>query len=119
MKTKMTLRDFVESCVTPNTLCRLWLPYEGEEKHISRTVALGEVHEGEPRQVFMEWELLKGRVPQSKYLDCQLEGVSDIFVDDFYREAVNICVIPNNVKEELYKKENKDVPCKGGCVRYV
>ena len=109
MKTKMTLREFVENCVTPNTLCRLWLPYEGEEEHISRTVALGEVYEGEPRQVFMEWELLKGRVPQSKYLDCSLEGVTDIFVDDFYREAVNICIIPDNVKDELYKEKGKEI----------
>lgn len=107
---KVTLREFVENFVTPNTLCRLWIPYTGEERGIKRELALGESYS----QTFMNWELLKGEVPQSKYLDCTFDGVTDIR-NSYSPEALNLCVYADNVKEELYKPKKDDVT-PSGCI---
>jgi hypothetical protein len=44
------------------------------------------------KSVCMEWELLQGKSWQSEYLDREVVGVTDIVVDDFYKEAVNIVI---------------------------
>lgn len=112
MKTKMTLREFVENCVAPNSICRLWIPYTGEARSIRHTLVKGELE----RETFMNWELLQGKVPQSKYLDCTFKYVSDIFCETC-REAINICVYEDNIKPELYKRytpKTVGVNCIGG-----
>lgn len=102
MKTKITLRDFVENYVAPNSICRLWIPYTGEAKSIRHTLVKGELG----RETFMNWELLQGKVPQSKYLDCTFQYVSDIFCETC-REAINCIVTADKVKEELYKPNKR------------
>lgn len=110
MKTKMTLREFVESCVAPNSICRLWIPYIGEAESISHTLVKGELE----RETFMNWELLQGKVPQSKYLDCTFQYVSDVYCETC-KEAINICVYEDNIKSELYKRDtSKTNNCIGG-----
>lgn len=76
----MTLREFVEKFVCHNTIIRLWKPIKGGHKML--------VKEG--NSVCMEWALLRDETWQSSYNDCKVIGVTDIVVDDFYREAVNI-----------------------------
>ena len=78
----MVLKDFVDTFICSNTLIRLWEPIKGGHKMI---------HNGED-SVCMEWELVRGEVWQSKYNHCEVIGVKDIVVDDFYREAVNIII---------------------------
>lgn len=78
----MRLKDFVDTFVCRNTLIRLWKPVKGGHKMI---------YNGD-KSVCMEWELVRGETWQSKYNDCEVIGVKDIVVDDFYREAVNIVI---------------------------
>lgn len=109
MKNKITLRDFVENCVAPNSICRLWIPYRGEAESISHALAKGELD----RETFMNWELLQGKVPQSKYLDCTFQYVSDIYCETC-REAINICIYDDKIKPELYKRDTPKTNCIGG-----
>lgn len=76
----MTLREFVEKFVCCNTLIRLWKPIKGGHEMIKKA----------DNSVCMEWKLLRDETWQSSYNDCKVIGVTDIVVDDFYREAVNI-----------------------------
>lgn len=78
----MKLKEFVETFVCRNTLIRLWIPIKGGHKLLC---------DGD-NSVCMEWELAKGEVWQSKYNDCDVIGVTDIVVYDFYQEAVNIVI---------------------------
>lgn len=97
---KVTLREFVENFVAPNSICRLWIPYVTE--NTTHRMVLGV----DKRETFMNWELLKGEVPQSMYLDCTFHYVTDIFSDKC-REAINLCVTADKVKEELYKPNKR------------
>ena len=78
----MELKEFVEKFVCKNTLIRLWTPIKGGHKMI---------HRGDD-SVCMEWELISCTTWQSRYNDCKVIGVTDIVVDDFYKEAVNIVI---------------------------
>lgn len=92
----MKLREFVSKFVCRNSLIRLWkqnedgsyefLYKEDERKH-------GMV------AICMEWQLLDNKVWQSYFNDCEVIGVKDIVVDDFYREAINIVVDVREDKE--------------------
>ena len=44
------------------------------------------------RKVSMEWEVLRNESWMNKYSNCNVIGVKDIYVDDFYREAINIVI---------------------------
>ncbi|HLO11143.1 MAG TPA: hypothetical protein VK190_02680 [Pseudoneobacillus sp.] len=44
------------------------------------------------KRVCMEWEMLQDKVWQSEYANCEVVGVTDIVVEDAYREAVNIVI---------------------------
>lgn len=79
----MTLREFIEEYVRPNTLIRLWTIGEGCTHNMIRR--------GDSC-VCMEHEIISGKHWMSKYADTLVIGVTDIVVDDFYREAVNIVI---------------------------
>lgn len=85
----MTLIDFIKNFVRPNTLIRLWKPINGGHQML---YVENEKCPGNIDAVCMEWELEKGRTWQSKYKDNKVLGVTDILVEDFYREAVNIVI---------------------------
>lgn len=78
----MILQEFVEKFVCKNTLIRLWKPIKGGHEMIIK----------DDKSVCMEWELLQGKVWQAQYKSYEVVGVTDIVVDDAYREAVNIVV---------------------------
>lgn len=78
----MKLYEFVDKFICKNTLIRLWKPIKGGHEMIHKN----------GNSVCMEWELLKNSVWQSEYNNCEVVGVTDIGVDDFYREAVNIVI---------------------------
>lgn len=106
-KSDITLREFITKYVDYNTSCKLWIPYTGEERGFQHQLVFGEYSEsqGDRLETAMEWEILKGEVPQSKYLDCTFTGVTDIYSDD-HNGAVNITVLSDNVKDELYKPKD-------------
>lgn len=79
----MILFDFVKNYVCPNTMIRLWV--KNSSGHEMLTEENGEL-------VCMEHQFLKGEAWQSKYGYYEVIGVTDIAVDDFYREAVNIVI---------------------------
>lgn len=81
---RLTLEEFVENYVRPNTIIRLWTIVKGGHK------MLGKYDDGS--SVFMEHEFLKGKVWQYKYRDHKVLGVTDILVREFYPEAVNIVI---------------------------
>ena len=108
-KSDITLREFITKYVDYNTSCKLWIPYTGEERGFQHQLVFGEYSEsqGDRLETAMEWEILKGEVPQSKYLDCTFTGVTDIYsTDNSDNGAVNITVLPDNVKDELYKPKD-------------
>lgn len=78
----MTLKDFVKRFICNNTLIRLWHPIEGGHALVQK----------DKKSVCMEWELLNDKVWQSNYGKHEVIGVTDIVVDDFYKEAVNIII---------------------------
>lgn len=78
----MKLKDFVSTFVCHNSLIRLWVPIKGGHKMLHKN----------DDSVCMEWQLLKNETWQSLYNDCEVIGVKDIVVDDFYREAINIVI---------------------------
>lgn len=80
----MTLEAFVRNFVGKNSLIRLWYKNPKEYGHIMLIE--------DNKSVCMEHELLKQKVWQSKYLYNRVEYVKDIYVDDFYREAINIII---------------------------
>lgn len=82
----MNLRDFVKQFVRPNTFVRLWVVSLNSSGYQM-------LYEKTPEEsVCMEWKLLQEKCWHSRYLNCTVLGVKDIFVDDFYREAVNIVI---------------------------
>lgn len=98
----MKLKLFIEKFICKNTLIRLW--YKTEDGHVMITDESDKdkLH----KSVCMEWELLSGAVWQSKYANHYVVGVTDILVDSFYKEAVNIVI-------------EKPLPClKNGCMFY-
>lgn len=78
----MNLNDFIKKFICKNTLVRLWKPIVGGHEMIAK----------DDNCVCMEWQLLNDSVWQSEYGDYQVIGVTDIVVDDFYKEAVNIVI---------------------------
>lgn len=79
----MNLGEFVENFVCPNSLIKLWIP----------DVDCGHkllIEDG--NFVCMEHELLDDKVWQSRYRGARVIGVTDIYCDDFYREAINIVI---------------------------
>lgn len=74
----MKVKEFIEQCVIPNTIIRLWTPHEdGGYKPI---------YQGDG--VKMEWRILKG-----KYADNDIIGVKDILVyNSNYKEAINLVI---------------------------
>lgn len=78
----MILKDFIEKFVCKNTLIRLWKIVNGEHEMIVK----------ENKVVCMGWELLNNKTWQSEYGNREVVGVTDIIVNDFYREAINIVI---------------------------
>lgn len=76
----MKLKEFVDTFVNNNALIRLWVPIKGGHKMIL----------GGKSNVGMAWELSKGIGWQSTYSDWEIDCLPSIYVDDFYRDAVNI-----------------------------
>lgn len=111
-KSNITLRDFISKYVDHNTSCKLWIPYTGKERGYAHQLVLGEYSEtqGKTMETAMEWQILKGEVPQSKYLDCTFTGVTDIYSDKIDNSGVvNLTVLSDNVKEELYQPKGIEV----------
>ena len=79
----MKLKEFIEKFICKNSLIRLWKPIKGCKHQMLIE---------EDKKVCMEWELLDGKVWQSKYLENEVIGINDIVVNDFYREAINIVI---------------------------
>lgn len=107
-KSNITLREFISKYVDFNTSCKLWIPYTGDEE-FEQQLVFGEYSETQEKKMetAMEWEILKGEVPQSKYLDCTFTGVTDIYSDTIDESGVvNLTVLADNVKEELYQPKN-------------
>lgn len=113
-KSNITLREFISKYVDYNTSCKLWIPYTGDEEYEHQLV-LGEYSKYSETQekileIAMEWEILKGDVPQSKYLDCTFTGVINVYSDKFNDiGVVNLTVLADNVKEELYQTKDTEV----------
>ena len=77
----MTLREFVEKFICPNTMIRLWVPHRGG--HMMLCEDLDEVG--------MEWQILEKEGWQYVFADHEVIGVTDIRCDR-YPEAVNIVI---------------------------
>jgi hypothetical protein len=77
----MTVKDFVNSLVEPNTLIRLWYKVpKGEKGHHEEVI-----HGDKP---MMEHQLVKG-----EYADKNVIGITDIFYRHSpYVEAVNLVI---------------------------
>lgn len=119
-KSNITLRDFISKYVDYNTSCKLWIPYTGDEEYEHQLV-LGEYSETQEKKMetAMEWEILKGEVPQSKYLDCTFTGVTDIYSDTIDESGVvNLTVLADNVKEELYQPKDKGIKL-SNCIEVI
>lgn len=84
----MRLEEFVSKFVCKNSLIRLWKPNGTGNKMIYE--ADEECTNVDP--ICMEWQFLQDKVWQSKYKDCKVLGVKDIFYDSFYKEAINIVI---------------------------
>lgn len=98
----MKLKLFIEKFVCKNTLIRLWFKHENGHIMVTDEPDKDKLHSG----VCMEWEILSGVAWQSKYANCKVVGVTDILVDSFYKEAVNIVI-------------EKPLSCwKDGCMYY-
>ena len=75
----MLLGEFIDAFICKNSLIRLWIPFKGGHKMLV-----------EDDSVCMEWQINRGEVWQSKYINTKVKGVTDIVVNDDYREAINI-----------------------------
>ena len=89
-KKQLTLKEFVESFITPNSLLRLWYPIEHGYKMII---------ENNDKQTFMGWELLQNKCYQSRFNDCKFIGVTDIICSSDC-EAINLVIDYSEFKEE-------------------
>lgn len=78
----MKLIEFIEKNICKNSLIRLWKPIECGHEMITE----------DDRKVSMEWEVLRNESWMNKYSNCNVIGVKDIYVDDFYRETINIVI---------------------------
>lgn len=93
-KTYITLKDFIERYIVPNSLIRLWTKHENGGHEM--------IYKEDPSKpnniddVCMEWQLIQNKVWQSFYKDCKVIGIKDICVDGFYREAINIVIVKEN-----------------------
>lgn len=119
-KSNITLRDFISKYVDYNTSCKLWIPYTGDEEYEHQLV-LGEYSETQEKilEIAMEWEILKGDVPQSKYLDCTFTGVINVYSDKIDDNGVvNLTVLADNVKEELYQPKDKGIKL-SNCIEVI
>ncbi len=85
----MNLENFVKSYICKNTLLRLWIPYPGGHQLIYRE---DPSKPNDIDDVCMEWALLDRKHWLSEYLDREVIGVADIFVQGPYVEAVNIVI---------------------------
>ena len=74
----MNLREFITNYVAHNTLVRVWKKEGGCHRLLGNGPS-------------MEWEILKGKVEESKYLDNKVKHVTDILCEN-YHEAVNIVI---------------------------
>lgn len=86
---KLRLGDFISSFICNNSLIRLWKPTKEGHQMIYKD------DKSKPDNiddVCMEWQLLTDKVWQSEYKECRVIGVNDIYVDGFYREAINIVI---------------------------
>ena len=92
----MKLSEFIIKYVCCNSLIRLWKENKNGYEMIYKE---DESKPSNRDDVCMEWELLNNKVWQSKYRDSEVIGVTDILVDGFYPEAINIVI-----KE--YKNDN-------------
>lgn len=78
----VTLHEFINRYLR-NSIVRLWVPYESGHKMLVEN----------DLDSCMEWEITKGHVWQSKYLNNNVLGVRDIVVDGFlHKEAINIII---------------------------
>jgi hypothetical protein len=71
----MTVKEFIETLVIPNTLIRLWYPIKGGHEQV--------IAGDNPQE---EWKLVNSNFSNHKVI-----GVTDIlFPDSHYAEAVNL-----------------------------
>lgn len=82
----MTLREFVEKFVCPNTMIRLWVPHFGGHMLLSDNS-----DPDNPDDVGMNWEILEKKGWQYLFADHEVIGVTDIRCDS-YPEAVNVVI---------------------------
>lgn len=85
----MRLGDFISSFICNNSLIRLWKPTKEGHQMIYKD------DKSKPDNiddVCMEWQILTDKAWQSEYKECRVIGVNDIYVDGFYREAINIVI---------------------------
>ena len=82
MENKLTLKEFIENFVEPNTLIRLWHKTHGGHQ------ALFDDND----MVEMEWRIKKGKGIYKGLEDAIVIGVTDILVGGHYKEAVNIVI---------------------------
>lgn len=83
----MRLNDFIENYICKNSLIRLWEVLPKEEGFGYKMIC-----DNEGNSVCMEHEILNKKVWQSNYSENEVIGVNDIYVDGFYREAINIVI---------------------------
>ena len=78
----MTLFNFVREYICPNSLIRVW--FIGSDGY--------EMIQGNGESVCMEHKFLDCKTWQSRYGNYKVIGIKDIYVNDFYREAINIVI---------------------------
>lgn len=113
----MTLREFVTKFVERNTCCRLWVrkyinikTSKGTKIKYDQELVHGEYLESQKdfRNCFMEWELLRGVVPQSNYLDCTFLKIADCGKLDGWVESVDLIISDDNIKDYYHPKKDID-----------
>lgn len=89
----MKLNEFIKEFVCLNTLIRLWYKTPNEYGHTMISEGTMRMNNGGlNNQVCMDWQITSGKCWMSKYGNCKVVGVTDIVVDGFYKEAVNIVI---------------------------
>lgn len=84
-KERLTLKEFVETHILPNTLIRLW--YQMDDGGFESVI------EDFNKEVSMEWELLKEKGIYKDFINSKVLGVKDIFIrEGHYSEAINIVI---------------------------
>lgn len=78
----MKLKKFIEKFIEANSLIRLVYKEKGGHK-----LVLNDLND-----VSMEWEVLKGKGKNKNFANHTVLGITDIRVDGYYTEAINIVI---------------------------